>query len=440
MLSRDADGFNLLQPMATHGQARAAARLINANLIYILETFVIVIMSLSRREAAAIKTLRPRREMPDTEPLNLPQLLELARDRSREGRSHLLRVMDDVFFGTGAVLTVQERDLMFDILRQLILDVEMSVRRVVADRLALRADAPRDLIETLANDEIEVAYPVLIRSTVLHDPALMEIILNRTSAHRLAIALRESVSERVADALVERGDEDVVTSLLENSGARISAAAMSHLVDESRRVGAYRAPLVRRTDLPIDLARRLYGIVSAALRDELVQRYDDIDPDALDEAIVDAVGELAADHYDRDAASTRTKSLAKQLHRVHSVTPRLLMQTLRHGEVELFEQMLAEFAGLDIDLTRRILSEPGGEALAVLCIAAGIGRADFASIFLRVRGARIGQKSMDPSEMPHVMLFYERVTETTARQMLDRLRQDPDSMSDLKRAGAAVAE
>lgn len=377
--------------------------------------------------------------MSNTEPLNLQQLLELARDRSREGRSHLLRLMDDMFFGSGAVLTVQERDLMFDILRRLVLDVEMSVRRVVADRLALRADAPQDLIETLANDEIEVAYPVLIRSTVLQDAALMEIIQHRTAAHRLAIALRESVSERVADALVGSGDEDVVTSLLENSGARISVATMSHLVDESRRVGAYQTPLVRRTDLPLDLAKRLYGVVSATLRDELVQRYDDIDPDVLDEAVIDAVGELAAGHYDPDAASTKTRALAQQLHRVQSVTPRFLMQTLRHGEVELFEEMLAEFAGLEIGLTRRILFEPGGEALAVLCIAAGIGRADFASIYLRVRGARIGQRALDPKDMPRVMLFYERVTEATAREMLELLRQDPDSMFDLKRADAALA-
>ena len=50
---------------------------------------------------------------------------------------------------------------MSDILRQLIHDVEMKVRRVLAELMASESDAPHDLIAALANDQIEVAHAIL---------------------------------------------------------------------------------------------------------------------------------------------------------------------------------------------------------------------------------------------------------------------------------------
>ncbi len=70
------------------------------------------------------------------------------------------------------------------------------------------------LLKMLANDEIEVAGPVLKKSTVLQDLDLVEVIRNRTIEHQLAIAVREHVSERVSGALVEAGHEWVITTLL----------------------------------------------------------------------------------------------------------------------------------------------------------------------------------------------------------------------------------
>ena len=58
---------------------------------------------------------------------------------------------------------------------QLIRDAESSVRRLMSDKLADIPTVPRDLIKTLANDEIEVAVPVLKKSTVLQDVDLIEL-------------------------------------------------------------------------------------------------------------------------------------------------------------------------------------------------------------------------------------------------------------------------
>ena len=153
-------------------------------------------------------------------------LYGLARDNSVAGRMALAETISDLFLQRGCTLTERERTLMFSILHQMIHDAEMSVRRVVSAQLAERDDAPRDLVQRLANDEIEVAYPILTNSTVLHDTDLIEVIQQRTLEHQMAIAIRQSVSKAASGALVQTGHKDVITTLLEHSNANISAASM----------------------------------------------------------------------------------------------------------------------------------------------------------------------------------------------------------------------
>src|SRR4051812_41760489 len=94
-------------------------------------------------------------------------LLELARDKTVAGRRALVGIVSDLFFVSGEALSDRERSLMSEILRQLIHDVEVEVRRALAGRLAKEARAPRELVLALANDEIEVAHPILVHSSVL---------------------------------------------------------------------------------------------------------------------------------------------------------------------------------------------------------------------------------------------------------------------------------
>jgi len=227
----------------------------------------------------------------DRQPVEVVDLLALARDRSIDGRTRLVQIVGDLFFDSGRVLSDRERSHMTEILRQLIHDVEKSVRRAVADRLASEAKAPSDLVVALANDEIEVAYPILTESAVLQDIELIEVMAHRSMKHQLAISIRESLSETVSGALVDTGDIDVIKSLLENASAAISQKTMEYLVEESQRVDAYRNPLVHRHDLNPALAKRLYWWVSAALRNHILETYK-IDPTELEETIESAVVDL----------------------------------------------------------------------------------------------------------------------------------------------------
>ena len=142
---------------------------------------------------------------------DLQFLLDLALDKSLEGRKTLTATIGDLFSKQDKVLTERERALMSEILSKLIRDCEMAVRRDLGERLSKAPNPPHSLIIALANDEIEVAEPILMKSLVLRDTELIRIIRHRTQHHQLAIAMRRSISSHVSDALVETGNIDVIT-------------------------------------------------------------------------------------------------------------------------------------------------------------------------------------------------------------------------------------
>jgi uncharacterized protein (DUF2336 family) len=346
--------------------------------------------------------------------LDSEQLLELARDKTVAGRRRLTATVTDLFFAHGSTLTDRERALMTDILRQLIHDVEIDVRRALAERLAREPSAPKELVVTLANDKIEVAHPILLHSEVLQDPELIEIIHHRTLEHQLAIAMRRNVSETVSDALVQSGNVDVIKALLDNPKAHISTATLDYLAEQSQRVDTYQNPLLRRPELSPELAQRMYWWVSAALRKHILDNFD-VNPVALDDDLEDAVTELAAPVADEER---KAMQLAERLAVRGELTPALLVQTLRQGEVALFEAMLARMSGLRLHLLRRILFEPGGEALAIACKALGVEASTFIPLFLLTRKARPDEHNLGAGEATRILAFYNRIKPDAAGELL----------------------
>jgi uncharacterized protein (DUF2336 family) len=274
--------------------------------------------------------------MTEPEQIDFNELIGLARDKSVEGRTRLVQIVGDLFFDTDTILRDAERSIMSDILRQLIHDVEMKVRQVLAVRVASESNAPRDLISVLANDQIEVAHAILTQSTVLQDIELVEIVEHRTFRHQLAIAMRNTVSETVSDALIGTGNVDVIKTLLENDNADISGKAMEYLVEQSEKIDNIQVPLINRNDLGPDLAKRMYWWVSAALRKHIVEHYR-IDEVELDDKIQDTIHDILGGGGEINNTPLRkSQELAEKLQDAEAITPQLLIQTLRQGEVVLF--------------------------------------------------------------------------------------------------------
>ncbi len=362
---------------------------------------------------------------------DLESLIDLARQKSKAGRRALFATVRDLFFEDGSALTDRERALMGEILRKLVADVERSVRKELAERMAKRNDAPHELVVTLANDEIEVAHPILVESKVLNDIDLIEVIKHRTQAHQLAIARRKNISEDVSQALVDTGDVDVITTLLKNGDAAISRSLMEYLVAESKRVDTFQNPLLHRDDLPADLARKMYWWVSAALRHHIVETYH-LDPTEVDDMIEDSVKHVIEEDQAKAAKADEAAAFAQQMSKRGELTEEFLVETLRQGEIPLFEACFAEAVKLRPRLVRRLLYEPGGEGLAVACRAAGFSRATYATIYQLTRDASFGKDEFDPRELARVTEFYDRVKRSQAAAVANRWRRDADYQNALR--------
>ena len=362
--------------------------------------------------------------------IDFEQLQQLARKKSIEGRTALAETVADFFDNESKVLTARERALMYDILHRIIRDVEMAVRKRVAEYVAERPDVNSDLANLLANDEIEVAYPVLLKSEVLKDAALIEVIRNRTLEHQLAIAIRHEVSEAVSDALVEYGDESVIKALLDNDNARISKATMETLVEQSRRIDTFREPILRRTELEPALAKRMFLWVSAALRQIIIQQFE-LDAETVDDLLEKAVfEELEGDGG--VGKPTKTTELAASLVETKEVTPEMLISLLEEGEVSLFVSVFARLLKIRDNLVMRILFEPGGEGLSIACKALGLEKVVFSSIFTLSRKARPSLRKTLRRDLRRSLGLYDQMTEKAAKKVLRLWQRNTDYLSAIR--------
>lgn len=357
-------------------------------------------------------------------------LLNLARDRSEEGRKALVDAISDLFSEEASSITERERRLMYQILHQLVADTERWVRAAISTRIADLPDVPEDLIKQLANDDINVAFPILTQSNVLQDMDLIEIIRHRAVEHQLAISIRQSLSEDVTSALVEAGNENVIVNLLNNSGAKISFSTLEYLVDESKRVNSFQEPILRREDMPPELAKRMYVWVSAALRQHIVESFD-VDQQSLD----DMLEKVATDGADVGAdahPNSKSEQLAADLEEEEAVTPELLVDALKGGHIHLFVSLLRRLTDLRQTLITRLILEPSGDGMAITCKALGFSRDHYAEIYDLCGKARRDAK-VRSSDSEAALNFFDEISQESSQKVVQHWARNVDYLTAIRR-------
>ena len=351
-------------------------------------------------------------------------LLRLASGRSVGDRMALAKSLVDLLSEMEPDLSDREAALIDDILNKLIGDFETAMRRELADRLSHLELSPREAIVALANDDIEVAKPLLMESPALQDQDLIDIIHTRSRQHRMSIALRTMVSKAVSDALVETGDEAVIGSLLSNKNAQISDATLAYLVGESRRVDSYHEPLVLREDLSEDLAKQIYDIIAKDLR-TYITRHFELDPGLLDAELAGISADLLASSTDPDGPSPHGKAperLARALANAREITPDFLAKVLRAGRVNLFEALIGQLTGLAAPTLQKLLYNTDGQALAGICRAMGIPKKQFIEIYLLMRRSQGAPRSTLTRDVGSIVRYFDRITTANALEALAHWR------------------
>jgi len=144
-------------------------------------------------------------------------------------------------------------------------DPSPQVRLALAEALACSEDAPRPIIIALAEDQVEIAFPVIINSPVLRELDLVDLIGRGSSLTRALIAARADLTAGVCAAMAEIGSECEVLIMLENFSAQLTPSSLRRISQRFGEEPEIRSLLLDRSDLPADARHVLVRQVGEAL-------------------------------------------------------------------------------------------------------------------------------------------------------------------------------
>jgi len=353
-------------------------------------------------------------------------LLGLARSRSPADRETLIQALA-VFCDTPeAGATEHARTLIGEIFMVLVSHAELEIRARLAETLAPARWAPSALINTLALDDIEIARPIIAKSPVLSDADLIKLLVIATIDHQIEVARRPDIASGVVQAILDRGEPAVLTALAGNPSAQVDPDGLARLVAASRNVASLRTPLARHPRLTAELAYALYTWVGEALREEIGQRFT-LDPDQLQSAVTEAVGEAYAGSHlpppptgaiERQEMETR---LIAKLKAAGQLRPGFLLKSLRDGKLYLFELALASLANLSTADIRMACASDRPELVALACASVGIDRSVFPTILSLLRALNDGKPDASEDSLRAVNAAFSH---KTADASLDAFRAE----------------
>jgi uncharacterized protein (DUF2336 family) len=314
----------------------------------------------------------------------------------------------------GAGLNVRERDLMREILRRLTRDVEMAIRIALAQRLADDTNAPHDLILLLVDDSIEVARPLILHSPLFTDEDALKLIATGALPHLEAIAGRPHIGIPVTDALAVSDAESVLMALVRNATAKISDRSYGMLVEKSRAIAALQEPLVRRADMPADLANNMCTWVSDALKTYIENNYH-MAPLSVDTALSEANNALRSEPPSpKDPPADSAQKLIEKLAGSGQLKASFLMRVLSQGQIDLFDLAFARLLQIELTQFRHAFYGDGVRVVALACRAAGIDKSAFATVYNLSRQARSKAPAMGRAEMQEVDVIFTAFSKPAA--------------------------
>ena len=354
----------------------------------------------------------------------LPEIFNLARERSEPSRVKLAGILADIFLSDNA-LSDREQILVNEIIDELVGNTTIQVKQMLSQRLSMSANVPHRVLLNLACDtNSDVAKPILINSTRLKDEDLIFVVEARGTDHALSVGERVSISEAVVDALVATGDVDVMAAVATNLGAKVSPRTLHVMIEAARFGKKLHEPLTNRPELTAEMGKQLYWWVGTELRRTIISRFG-ITAGQVDQALENSVNDLLSSMENDRNDNLAMQKVAEWFAERDAINPRVMIQSLRMGFFKLFDIMLSMKTGLDTLLIDMMVSEDGGRSVSVLCKAINLDKPSFVSIFLLSRGARPGEQIVNPKELSSALAAFDKLDVNTAMTLIESWKKDP---------------
>lgn len=271
-------------------------------------------------------------------------------------------------------LSEPERALALEIFGIMAEDAAERVRQALAEHLKECREIPRMLARRLAADVDTVAIPVLRHSEVLTDDDLIEIVRSSGEAKQCAIAGRPALSDTVAVSLVERGSETVVTRVMENSGARLSEATLTRVMELYGDSTVVSTAITRRGLLPMSVAERLVAAATESLQKQLADR-SDVSTDAMADLVMGIRERATLSLVNPCFGIGDARGLVTALDAHGRLTSSIIIRSLCLGDIAFFEAAMAHLTGLPALNAQILVHDEGRRGLQALWEKAGMPKA-----------------------------------------------------------------
>jgi uncharacterized protein (DUF2336 family) len=348
----------------------------------------------------------------------IPGLDEIIRNGDPKRLAETARRIAELFLQGAANLKSDHVELFDGILIDLVPHTESAARVALAERLSLLGNAPRALVGQLAReDEISIAGPLLRRSPVIDEGALIEIARIKGQGHLLAMSERPTLSPDLTDVIVRRGDRDVVRRAAGNAGAAFSPTGYSVLIRRAGQDAVLTLAVGQRDDLSgPQLKELLEGSVDIVRR----RLFDVVKPGrqaAISRAMGEISGVLEVVESRRDFAPAQLAILA--LHRAGDLNEAALLGFAKSFKYEESIAALSAMSGVKIATLDRLIAGDRHDPILIVGKTIGLQWATVrALIMLRlgpnrvpapadIEGARVNYARLMPSTAERVVNFWQ---------------------------------
>ncbi len=342
----------------------------------------------------------------------LEDVEELADEKSSRKRRELLYAVTDIFLFTHENHGDSDIKMFGDVMERIAYELEVEARTQLSQKISKCRRVSRRLVVRMANDEIDVARPLLEYSEVLQDPDLIDIIKERTEDHRYSIAGRENISADVSGKLVEHGDDGTLARVTGNGGAKFTDQSFEKIADRALGNVDLHDALSSRSDVPAEIMEKIKSNVWGRMKEELQGNDDGLDGNAIG-AMVDQ----CAEEIDLDYCQESIDELNKR-HESGELGEDMVNRLARQKRIPDLVHCIALLTGLDNHSVSQCLLKAELPALAILCKANNFK----SSTFLAVAEVRTSEGDLKSTELAKVMRDYDSLTYATSQRIMRFLK------------------
>ena len=346
-----------------------------------------------------------------------------APETGSRARRALLRRLADVVSLPASRVNAFERAVTGDLLVEMLRLANHEERLRVAARISGLAELPNNLTRMLLRDEPAIAGHLIEECAALTDSDLVACARDTGPEHRFLIAGRRGLSEVVCDALIEPLEIATIEALLRNTTARISQPGVEAIVGLSRENPSLSTHLLRRPELRPSGAYVMFWWCGPEDRRLILQRFA-VSREIMQE-VVDDVFAMAADENWADPVARKALQFIERRQRNRAAIEKSpygsLEEAVAAAETGLTREIASEIAylaGLKPVTGAKILADPGGEPLAILCKATGLSRDDLLGLWKSMRRPETGPDGEPSPVLEQVLITYEILAVDRAQTVL----------------------